>query len=176
MSIRNYYKINCLLILDIPGVYGRFWRVIIHEKVAQFGMLYSPPCYALINREWGPYAEIFVLTFMAYGPNEVRSMRHGRQNKYFAYGPSSRLIRALLYTWTSKVIAALCYILAPTNLKVTSSVLSERDSSTTQTTIDRSFWMFINLITVLFCYVLFIFTEISRYFSINVVSRYNKNL
>ena len=31
--------------------------------------------YALINRARGPYEEIFVLTFKAYGPNEVRSVR-----------------------------------------------------------------------------------------------------
>ena len=39
--------------------------------------------YALINRARGPYEEIFVLTFKAYGPNAVRSMRLERQNKYF---------------------------------------------------------------------------------------------
>ena len=54
--------------------------------------------YALINRARGPYEEIFVLTFKAYGPNAVRSMRLECQNKYFPYGPKSRLIRALLYT------------------------------------------------------------------------------
>ena len=52
--------------------------------------------YALIDRARGPYEEIFVLTFKAYGPNAVRSMRFECQNKYFPYGPKSRLIRALL--------------------------------------------------------------------------------
>ena len=46
--------------------------------------------YALINRARGPYKEIFVLTFKAYGPNEVRSMCLECQNKYFPYGPKSR--------------------------------------------------------------------------------------
>ena len=81
--------------------------------------------YALINRARGPYEEIFVLTFKAYGPNAVRSMRLECQNKYFLYGPisrlnqifhlecqikyflygpKSRLIRALLYTYTNKIV------------------------------------------------------------------------
>ena len=60
--------------------------------------------YALINRARGPYEEIFVLTFKAYGPNAVRSMRLEHQNKYFPYGPRSRLIRALLYTHINKLI------------------------------------------------------------------------
>ena len=60
--------------------------------------------YALINRARGPYEEIFVLTFKAYGPNAVRSMRLECQNKYFPYGPKSRLIRALLYTYTNKTV------------------------------------------------------------------------
>ena len=61
--------------------------------------------YALINRARGPYEEIFVLTFKAYGPN-VRSVsiRLECQNKYFPYGPKSRLIRALLYTYTNKIV------------------------------------------------------------------------
>ena len=42
--------------------------------------------YALINRAQGPYEEIFVLTY-AYEPNEVR------------------LIRALLYTYTNKIVS-----------------------------------------------------------------------
>ena len=41
--------------------------------------------YALINRARGPYEEIFVLTFQAYGPNAVRSIRLECQNKYFPY-------------------------------------------------------------------------------------------
>ena len=60
--------------------------------------------YALINRARGPYEEVFVLTFKAYGPNAVRSMRLECQNKYFPYGPKSRLIRALLYTYTNKLV------------------------------------------------------------------------
>ena len=60
--------------------------------------------YALINRAQGPYEEIFVLTFKAYGPNAVRSMRLECQNKYFPYGTKSRLIRALLYTYTNKIV------------------------------------------------------------------------
>ena len=60
--------------------------------------------YALINRARGPYEEIFVLTFKAYGPNAARSMRLERQNKYFPYGSRSRLIRALLYTHIHKLI------------------------------------------------------------------------
>ena len=41
--------------------------------------------YAVINRARGPYEEIFVLIFKA-------------------YGPKSRLIRALLYTYTNKIV------------------------------------------------------------------------
>ena len=59
--------------------------------------------YALINRARGPYEEMFVLTFKAYRPNAVRSMRLECQNKYFPYTPKSRLIRALLYTCTNKI-------------------------------------------------------------------------
>ena len=40
---------------------------------------------------------------MPYGPNEVRSVRHDVTTNIFRiYGPNSRLIRALLYTHTSK--------------------------------------------------------------------------
>ena len=60
--------------------------------------------YALINRARGPYEEIFVLTFNTYGPNAVRSMRLECQNKYFPYGPKSRLMRALLYTYPNKAV------------------------------------------------------------------------
>ena len=34
----------------------------------------------------------------------VRSMRLESQNKYFPYEPKSRLIRALLYTYTNKIV------------------------------------------------------------------------
>ena len=40
---------------------------------------------------------------MPYGPNEVS------HNKYFTYGPNSRLIRALLYTHTSKTTKSQCF-------------------------------------------------------------------
>ena len=60
--------------------------------------------YALINQARGPYEEIFVLTFKAHGLNAVRSMRLECQNKYIPYGPKSRLMRALLYTYTNKVV------------------------------------------------------------------------
>ena len=64
----------------------------------------SPQYYALINRARGSYEEIFVLRFKAYGPNAVRSVRLECQNKYFPYGPKSRLIRALLYAYTNKIV------------------------------------------------------------------------
>ena len=57
------------------------------------------PYHALINRARGLYEEIFVLTFKAYGLKAVRSMRLECQNKYFPYGPKSRLIRDLLYIY-----------------------------------------------------------------------------
>ena len=62
--------------------------------------------YALINRARGPYGEICVLimTIKAYGPNAVKSMRLKYQKKYFPYGPKSRLIRALLYSYTNKIV------------------------------------------------------------------------
>ena len=62
------------------------------------------PGYALINRARGPYEEIFVLTFKAYGSNAVRSMHLECQNKYSPYGSKSRLIRALLYTYRNKIV------------------------------------------------------------------------
>ena len=34
----------------------------------------------------------------------MRSMRLECQNKYFPYGPKYRLIRALLYTYTNKIV------------------------------------------------------------------------
>ena len=40
----------------------------------------------------------------------VRSVRAAwRHNKYFPYGPNSRLIRALLYTYTSKTTKSQCF-------------------------------------------------------------------
>ena len=64
--------------------------------------------HALINRARGPYPgpyeEIFLLTFKAYGPNAVRFMRLKCQNKYFPYRPKSRLIRALLHTYINKIV------------------------------------------------------------------------
>ena len=35
----------------------------------------------------------------------VGSMHLECQNKYFPYGPKSRLIRALLYTYTNKIVS-----------------------------------------------------------------------
>ena len=67
-------------------------------------MLSSFSNYALINRAGGPYEEIFVLTFKTFGLNAVRFMHLECQNKYFPYGSKSRLIRALLYTDTYKII------------------------------------------------------------------------
>ena len=52
--------------------------------------------YTLNNQARGQYEEIFVLTFKAYGPNEVRFMRLECQNKYFLCGPKSRLISAMV--------------------------------------------------------------------------------
>ena len=60
--------------------------------------------YALIDRARGPYEDIFVLTFNAYEPKKVMSMRLECQNKYFPYRPKSRLIRALLYTYTNTIV------------------------------------------------------------------------
>ena len=45
----------------------------------------QPKYYALINRARGPYEELFVLTFKA-------------------YGPKFRLLRALLYTYTNTTV------------------------------------------------------------------------
>ena len=68
--------------------------------------------YALINRTRDPYKEIFVLTFKAYAPKAVRSIRLEHQNKYFPYGPRSRLIRTILYTYPNKPVndeTSLCH-------------------------------------------------------------------
>ena len=59
--------------------------------------------YALINLEFGPYAKIFVVTSYR---TDLTSFGH---NKYFPYGPNSRLIRALLYTHTSKTTKSQCF-------------------------------------------------------------------
>ena len=56
--------------------------------------------YALIHRARGPYEESFVLTFKA-----TERMGLECQNKYFPYGPKSRLIRALLYAYTNKIVS-----------------------------------------------------------------------
>ena len=63
-------------------------------------------CYALINCIRGPTIPgySFILTVKAYGPNGMRPMHFKCLNKYFPYRPSSRLIRALLYTHTTKSI------------------------------------------------------------------------
>ena len=58
----------------------------------------------IIKRARGPCEKIFVLIFKAYGPNAVRSMRLECQNKYFPYGPKSRLTRASLYTYINKIV------------------------------------------------------------------------
>ena len=60
--------------------------------------------YDLINRAQGPYEEIFVLTLKTYGPNTVGSMCLECQNKYVPYGLKAHLIRALLYTYTNKIV------------------------------------------------------------------------
>ena len=60
--------------------------------------------YALLSQERGPHEEILVLTFKQYGPTAVRPMPLECQKKYFPYGSSSRLIRALLYTYPSKPV------------------------------------------------------------------------
>ena len=71
--------------------------------------------YALINRARGPYEEMFVLTFKAYEPNAVRSLHIECQDKHLPHGPKSRksfivylhkqnLERALLYTYTNKIV------------------------------------------------------------------------
>ena len=48
--------------------------------------------------------EIFDLTFKAYGPSAVKSMPLECQSKYFPYRPKFRLIRALLHTYTNKIV------------------------------------------------------------------------
>ena len=48
--------------------------------------------------------EIFVLTLKAYGPNALGSMCLECQNKCSPYEPRSRLIRALLYTYTNRPV------------------------------------------------------------------------
>ena len=79
-------KVNVFSVLTIIGF----------SEIAQY--------YVLINRAKGPYEKIFVLTFKAYGADAVRSMRLKCQSKYFLYGPKSRLIKALLYTYTNKIV------------------------------------------------------------------------
>ena len=44
----------------------------VFEKLDMFFLL---KYYALVNRARGPYEEIFVLTFKAYGPNAVIMMK-----------------------------------------------------------------------------------------------------
>ena len=74
-----------------------------HGTVNPHGTEHPPRYCTHINRAGCPCEEIFILIFKAYGPNAVRSMRLEYQNKYFPFGPKSRLIRALLYTYTNKI-------------------------------------------------------------------------
>ena len=67
-------------------------------------MLCSARQYAVIYQAQGPYEEIFVPIFKAYGPNELRPTRLERHNKYFSNGTSSSLMRALLYTNLNKPV------------------------------------------------------------------------
>ena len=77
-----------------------FIWVVIFQVDAQAAHLCEKMNY--LNRARGPCEKIFVTIFNVYGPNAVRSMRLECQNKYFPYGPKSRLIRALLYTYPIK--------------------------------------------------------------------------
>ena len=91
----------------IPICKFLFISQVCRVKVQQINLRSKIPgqYYALINRARGPYEEIFVLTFKAYGLNAVRSMQRLQcQSKFFPYGPKSRLIRALLYTYPNKTV------------------------------------------------------------------------
>ena len=47
---------------------------------------------------------MLLLTELKVHTKKYFSMRLECQNKYFPYGPKSRLIRALLYTYTNKIV------------------------------------------------------------------------
>ena len=61
-----------------------------------FHLLKSPDFRLLVLKCAGSYSRVF---------NVFRSMRLDCQNKYFPYGPKSQLIRALLYTYTNKIVS-----------------------------------------------------------------------
>ena len=65
-------------------------ELLLLESIQQhFSLIFSVVSYyAVINRDPGPYEEVFVLC----------------QNKYFPYGPKSLLIRALLYNYPNKTV------------------------------------------------------------------------
>ena len=103
MSKHDNYRGICILGLKGKGTFEKFYfRKSSRRNEETYEKQHND--YALINRARGPYEEIFVLTFNAYGSNAVRSMRLEFQNKYFPYGPKSRLIKALLYTYTNKIV------------------------------------------------------------------------
>ena len=79
-----------------PSAYVMRQKLFVAKSVTSY--------YALIKQTTGPYKEIFVLTFKACEQNVVRSMHLECQNKYFSYEPKSRLIRALLNTYTNKIV------------------------------------------------------------------------
>ena len=89
-----FLQIHCM-VLTLVGV--------LHIIKDAYNVCIKRQNYGLINRARGPYEEVFVLTFKACGPC-VRSIRLECQNKYFPYGPKSRLIRALLYTYRNKIV------------------------------------------------------------------------
>ena len=65
----------------------------------------------MVKLVWRLYGNLIYYVFstknsrqITYLSNAVRSMRLECQYKYFPYGPKSRLIRALLYTNTNKIV------------------------------------------------------------------------
>ena len=131
-------------------------------------MMLSYYLYGLINRARGLDEEIFVLTLKAYGPNTLRSMRLDCQNKYFPYGPKSRLIRALLYTYPCRSVGALftvlvrCPVHTPVRTPMYGLPLSQSDKRI------RSVFQSVN--NKCPYYVLFHFTFLTCHYDVNKVT------
>ena len=68
----------CYIVFITHSLHWRYIKTALQEyvimlfrSIAGTGDLLSKHSYALINRARGPYEEIFVLTFKAYGPNRM---------------------------------------------------------------------------------------------------------
>ena len=96
-------KINCELLFKDNSNHKDCGIHFIYDVNILNGILSLRDVNVLLSTRVGdPYEKMFVLTFQAYGPNAVSSMRLEHQNKYFLYGPSSLLVKALFIVCVSR--------------------------------------------------------------------------